>query len=70
MTQWQFMCVEKLINDYVKLYLPQLQKIHSFSEIRHQTLQGLFKGPFPIEVSWVLSQLDLPKISKTHKIEK
>ena len=38
MIQWQFMCVEKLINDYVKLYLPQLQKIHSFSEIRHQTL--------------------------------
>ena len=26
-----YVFVEKLLNDYVKLYLPQLQKIHYFS---------------------------------------
>ena len=36
----------------------------------NQTLQGSFNGPFPIDVSWVLSQLGLPEVSKSHKIEK
>ena len=36
----------------------------------NQTLEGPFNGPFPIEVSRVLSQLGLPKISISHKIEK
>ena len=27
-----YVFVEKLLNDYVKLYLPQLQKIHCFSD--------------------------------------
>ena len=36
----------------------------------NQTLEELLNSCFPIEVSWVLSQLGLPKISKSHKIEK
>ena len=36
----------------------------------NQTLEELFNSPFPIEVSLVLSQLGLPKISKSNKIEK
>ena len=35
----------------------------------NQTLQEPFNDPFPIEVRSVLSQLGLPKISKSHKIE-
>ena len=30
----------------------------------------MFNDPFPIEVSWALSELGLPKITKSHKIEK
>ena len=44
-----------------------LNEIHQLGI--NQTLSGPFIGPFPIEVSWVLSQLGLAKISKSHKIE-
>ena len=53
--------VEKLLNDYVKLYLPQLQKIHYFSDgscAQYKNYKNFPNLIFHVQGFWYYSRVE------------